>query len=391
MPTQASPQQMTPASSPSALPLPEDAARSPYGGSGSSFDRPGNPADSSTGSPYDSPPGPYDSSSGGSAGSSTTAYASPGGHYAGEGGGRHRGADSRSADAPDPYSDAANPFSGTSDPYGASGGRHGGAGGAYAGSGGRHRSADSPYAGSGGQYGGAGSPYGAPGGYYGDTGGAYGSPSGGSPYAYPGQPYSRKTSGWAIASFVLGLLGGVVLSVVFGFIALSRIKRFGQQGRGFAIAGFVLSGVWTILLVILIITGGLHTATRSPSTGKITHGGSLSVFSLAVGDCFNTPTDSQDVATVTAEPCNQPHSAQVYAKFKLTGSDFSYPGTTTAKGLASKGCGARIGSIDRSKTTSAMTVRFLFPDQTAWLAGQRTVSCIIFNPTATVTHSLLKS
>ena len=266
------------------------------------------------------------------------------------------------ASPPGPYGDATNPYGGPGSPYGGPG---------------------SPY-------GGATSSYGAPGGQYGGAAGPYGTPYGGygSPYP-PGQPYSSKTSGWAIASFVLGLLGGVVLSVIFGLIALSRIKRLGQQGRGLAIAGLVLSGVWVVLIVVIIAVAGVNSASRSSSTGNITHAGNLSVFSLSVGDCFNSPAGTQDVTSVTAKPCNQPHSAQIYAKFNLTGSNFSYPGTAKVNRLAASGCTARTGSIDRSKTTNAMTVRFLFPDQNAWLAGQRTVACMIVNPTADLTYSLL--
>ena len=256
----------------------------------------------------------------------------------------------------------------------------------------------SPYAAPGGQYVGPGSPYAAPGGQYGapggqyGAGGPYGTPYGGygSPYP-PGRPYSPKTSGWAIASFVLGLLGVVVLSVIFGFVALSRIKRLGQQGRGFAIAGLVLSGLWVLLIILLIIVGSLSNATRSSSTGEITHGGNLNVFALAVGDCFNNPATAQDVATVTAEPCNQPHSAQIYAKFNLTGSNFSYPGTVTVTQLASTGCTARTANVDRSKVTNAMTVHFFFPDQTAWLNGRRTVACMVVDQGGDLSYSVLKS
>jgi hypothetical protein len=137
------------------------------------------------------------------------------------------------------------------------------------------------------------------------------------------------------------------------------------------------------------MVANLNGATRSSSTGKITGSGNLSVFSLAVGDWFNSPVATQDVASVTAEPCNQPHSAQIYAKFNLAGSNFSYPGTATVTRLAVNGCTARTGSIDRSKTTNAMTVHFLFPDQDAWLGGQRTVACMMVNPTANLTYSLV--
>ena len=279
-------------------------------------------------------------------------------------------------------------------PYGGPGAgpRAGAGGGPYAAPGSQYDGPGGPYGAPGGQYGPPGGRYGAPGGQYGAPGGPYDTPYGGygSPYP-PGRPYSPKTSGWAIASFVLGLLGVVILSVIFGFVALSRIKRLGQQGLGLAIAVLILSGLWVLLVVLLIIVGSLSNATRSSSTGKITHSGNLSVFSLAVGDCFNNPATVQDVATVTAEPCNQSHSAQIYAKFNLTGSNFSYPGTATVTQLASTGCTARTANVDRSKVSSAMTVHFFFPDQTAWLNGRRTVACMVVDPSGDLSYSVLKS
>lgn len=248
--------------------------------------------------------------------------------------------------------------------------------------------------GAGNQYGppaipyGGGSPYGA-GNQYGPPGAPYG---GGSPYG-AGGPYQRPpgTSGWAVASLVLGLIGGVVLGAIFGFIALSRIKRLGQRGRGMAIAGIVLSACWTGLLIIGIVAVNVGQATRSPTTGKITRTGSLNVFKLSVGDCFDNPAGASSVTQVTAIPCTQPHNAQIFAKFKLTGSDFSYPGTAAVKSQATAGCNRRTGSVDKSKTTSAMTVRLLYPLQDSWTDGQRTVSCMIANPQANVTQSLLNS
>ena len=202
-------------------------------------------------------------------------------------------------------------------------------------------------------------------------------------------PARAKTSGWAIASFVFGLLGGVLLSAIFGVVALRRIKRFGQRGQGLAIAGLALSGAWIVLIVPILVIGYLSSATRSPATGQITHSGSLSVFSLAVGDCFNNPVGATSVASVTAIPCNQAHSAQVYAEFNLAGSDQSYPGTAAVTRLASSACKARTGSLDKSKVTNSMTLRILYPEADSWLNGKRTVACVITNPTANLTSSLL--
>jgi len=252
--------------------------------------------------------------------------------------------------------------------------------GAYDGSPGQYAGTPGLYAGTPGQYAGTPGPYPPPGPYPGA--GEYG----------PGMPPGTgKMSGWAIASFVLGLIGGFLLSAIFGFIALSRIKRLGQRGRGLAIAGIVLSVLWLIGFIAIGVIGSSGQANRSANSGKITHSGQLSVFSLAVGDCFNNPAGASTVTTVTAIPCSQPHNAQIYAKFNLSGSDLSYPGTSTVTSLAAKGCNARTDSVNKSAAPSSMTIRLLFPEQDAWLNGRRTVSCMIVNPTADITSSLVNS
>lgn len=58
----------------------------------------------------------------------------------------------------------------------------------------------------------------------------------------------------AVLAFVFGVLGGI-LGVIFGHVALSQIRRTGQDGRGLAIAGLVLGYtnlvVWAVLLFAL--------------------------------------------------------------------------------------------------------------------------------------------
>jgi hypothetical protein len=207
----------------------------------------------------------------------------------------------------------------------------------------------------------------------------------------PGAGQPAGTSGWAIASFVLGVFGVTLLGIIFGIIALKRIRRLGQKGRGLAIAGLVLSTGWLVLAIVAAIAVGVGGANRSASTGEIVSPGHLPAFSLATGDCFNNPAGARSVTSVTAIPCTQPHNAQVFAQFKLTGSDFSYPGATAVVRLASEGCNARTGSVNKAKTTGAMTTRVLYPQQDAWIIGRRTVSCLVVNPAANLTSSLLNS
>jgi hypothetical protein len=57
--------------------------------------------------------------------------------------------------------------------------------------------------------------------------------------------------------------------------------------------------------------------------------------------------------------------------------------------LATNGCNARVSILDKPKITDSMSIRFLFPVQKSWLDGHRTVSCMIANPTANITSSVL--
>jgi hypothetical protein len=77
------------------------------------------------------------------------------------------------------------------------------------------------------------------------------------PYGAAWPPRNQGVSGLAIASLVLGLLGAflltAVLSVILGIAALADIRRTGKRGKGLAIAGFVLSGVWLAIIALVFL------------------------------------------------------------------------------------------------------------------------------------------
>ena len=58
--------------------------------------------------------------------------------------------------------------------------------------------------------------------------------------AQPVVVVQRKTNGFAIASFVVALICGGPLAVIFGHVALSQIDKNQEDGRGLAIAGLVI-------------------------------------------------------------------------------------------------------------------------------------------------------
>jgi hypothetical protein len=219
--------------------------------------------------------------------------------------------------------------------------------------------------------------------------------TGANPYSTGANPYSGPyptgTNGLAIASFVLGILGFLfitaVLSLIFGIIALGKIRQVPQRGKGLAIAGLVLSVLWLAGLTTSIVINATNQANQSPN-GQITGRGNLSVFSLREGDCFDNPT-SGSVTTVTAIPCDQAHNAQVFAQFDAMNAS-TYPGSSALQAEATHGCNADItGNVDKAKVPATMTIRFIFPLQGSWNLGHRTVSCLLVNPTSNLTSSLL--
>jgi uncharacterized protein DUF4190 len=88
-----------------------------------------------------------------------------------------------------------------------------------------------------------------------------------------GYPTGGRTNGLAVASLVLGIVWlcgvGSILALVLGFMALGRIKRTGEGGRGMAIAGIVLGTIGAVVLVISIaaIAGSSSSDDDDTSTG----------------------------------------------------------------------------------------------------------------------------
>jgi hypothetical protein len=122
---------------------------------------------------------------------------------------------------------------------------------------------------------------------------------------YPGQP--RKTSGFAIAGFILGLVGAILLAPIFCLIALRKIKRSGDGGRGLAIAGLVLTAGWAGLLALGIVAVIVD-------DGKTEVGDTTAISNLQVGQCFDADLNKTLLMTVKIADCAAPHTGEAYGK-----------------------------------------------------------------------------
>ncbi|WP_328466014.1 DUF4190 domain-containing protein [Actinoplanes sp. NBC_00393] len=102
------------------------------------------------------------------------------------------------------------------------------------------------------------------------------SPAGYPQKGYPAPPMYQPmvvghmgppTSGWAVASMVLGIVGlllvfcawGIpsLLAVIFGHIGLAETKRGEKSGQGMAVAGLVLGYILIGPAILIAVLGGL--------------------------------------------------------------------------------------------------------------------------------------
>jgi len=132
--------------------------------------------------------------------------------------------------------------------------------------------------------------------------------------------------------------------------------------------------------VLVLLTHGFHKKTVVTVKDK-----AAAVFSLRPGDCINTGAG----VAFTRVACSTPHDAEVFATFSLTES--SWPGTNAIQQDAGYGCGSRLsGYLNPALATAALAQAWVYPDQSAWQASERTVICEVSSATGKLTGSVGK-
>lgn len=90
------------------------------------------------------------------------------------------------------------------------------------------------------------------------------------PPSMPGYP--PKTNSFAITSFVLAFFV-TILSIVFGHIALSQIRRTGEKGRGLALAGLWISYLSIVASIVTIgIIWGMTVSAQNAYKSPLSYG-----------------------------------------------------------------------------------------------------------------------
>ncbi|MEG3630909.1 DUF4190 domain-containing protein [Streptomyces poriticola] len=193
----------------------------------------------------------------------------------------------------------------------------------------------------------------------------------------------------AVAALVTSLLCLAPLGLVLGIVALVQISRKGQRGQGLAIAGISVSGVVLVLagIALTVVDFRVWAPPERGDTGEIAKPGWTSVHSIEVGDCFNPGAWMPDRDTpplgglnVELVPCDEPHRAEAYATFALSGQG-GFPGRDGIAETAFARCTEFY--LDYSMDPMAfgrLQTYYFHPDERGWDSGRRTVLCWVARP-----------
>jgi hypothetical protein len=108
------------------------------------------------------------------------------------------------------------------------------------------------------------------------------------------------------------------------------------------------------------------------------------VFGLRPGQCVNSGSNALKVTVVS---CARAHDAEVFAAFALPAGP--WPGASAVRVDAGNGCASRFHSyIDPQLATASLTQEYVYPNQAAWQAGQRTVVCEVSAVSGRLTGSV---
>jgi hypothetical protein len=171
----------------------------------------------------------------------------------------------------------------------------------------------------------------------------------------------------------------LVLSIIFGLVALAQVRRRGQRGRGFAVAGLTSSAIWIMVWVILFVVSLGNSAGRDGS-GAIDDAGTVTLSQLRTGDCVNGMKEGAIVLSVDSVTCASPHQSEVFAIFTLPIGP--YPGDAEAIRWSESGCVERL-EVEAPSALDDETIAllYLYPqDERAWRRS-RLVICFAVHDT----------
>ncbi len=214
-------------------------------------------------------------------------------------------------------------------------------------------------------------------------------------------PSSDRTNPVSIVAIVLGFLfpvGGIIA----GAVALAQIKRTGEKGRGLALGGIIAGAVLTVLgfiatlAFVVFMVFGAGSGASDPfgfsQDGEVTiapdEQAAVDPSVLTVGACLDSLPGGV-IAAGNVVDCAAPHAFEIFAGFEVADAA-AFPGDAAIEEAAFAGCEAAFPSyVGATYNDSTLNYYFVGPTEQTWAAGDREISCLLFDPATELTTGSL--
>jgi hypothetical protein len=157
------------------------------------------------------------------------------------------------------------------------------------------------------------------------------------------------------------------------------------EERGRDVSPLAVVGIiFGVIALVGVAVGALAVVTHGFRPKTVVTYRPAAAFGLRPGQCVNSGSDALKITVVS---CARPHDAEVFASFTLPAGP--WPGSPAVRVDASDGCASRLdGYIDPQLATASLTQEYVYPNQGAWQAGERTVVCEVSAANGRLTGSV---
>lgn len=155
-----------------------------------------------------------------------------------------------------------------------------------------------------------------------------------------------------------------------------------DEGRTVKLKRGSILGVSALAMILsgCAQTSPAETPERNDSGAIIAPVANADVLKLTVGDCAKLGPGANRVTAVSVTPCDDPHSAEVFASFN-TAEAKRYPGSSTLVKDANATCKNEFERfVGLPYDESKLDYWPIFPSSESWAAGDRATLCLVSQP-----------
>jgi hypothetical protein len=160
----------------------------------------------------------------------------------------------------------------------------------------------------------------------------------------------------------------------------NRAKEASRDVGPLAVVGIIIG----VIALVGVAAGVLAMVTHGFKPKTVVSYRPAAVFGLRPGQCINSGSSSLSYTVVS---CTSPHDAEVFARFSLPAA--AWPGSSAVRQEAGDACASKLGGyLNPQLATIGLTQEYVYPNQDAWDADQRTVVCEVSSGNGKLTGSV---